>query len=566
LIADEQTWGQTDLLAYVVPMTYHPVFGPLVVPLYDNFTKNQAWMPYLGFTVIGLAGWGIARSKRRSLPWLAIGLFLFIMALGPFLRLNGVDYPNIKLPYALIGDKFPLNTLRSPDRYNLVLPLALAVLAAFGSNDVLNRLTGRRKTIGAALMGGLIIFEYLGLPYPTIDPLPGSTFYAAIKRDSTPYAILDVPLARSATKRYLYYQTLHDHPIVEGRVARVPDEAYQLFRSIPLLSQWRGSLDSKRPVDLGNQLAQLNQLNVRYIVLHKDLATGLQVSQLRDYFTRAPVFEDNQIAVYSTQPMTSSITAIGGGLGIINSWITVSGPDQPIELRVRWTTTQAIDRDYSYQVALIDASQSIVLNTTDQITPTTSAWPAGTLVTPVYRLTPQTALPIGTYNVRLSVLDQDRVIGSIDLPQRLLNADNWLMSVTDEPRVRFGLSTPPTNGGYAIELRAADVNRRGNVLVLWLHWHALTAPGVDTKYFVHILAADGSVAAQADGVYGQYTKPSSEWTAGQYISDQFEIPLWNLRPGDYQISVGVTDPETNNRLNAIDSTGQPLPDNRYVFS
>ena len=69
------------------------------------------------------------------------------MALGPFLRVNGVAYENIKLPYALIGDTFPLNTLRSPDRYNLLLPLALAMLVAFGAKDVLNRLERPRTTI-----------------------------------------------------------------------------------------------------------------------------------------------------------------------------------------------------------------------------------------------------------------------------------------------------------------------------------------------------------------------------------------------------------------------------------
>jgi hypothetical protein len=560
LIADEQTWGQTDLLAYALPMTYHPIFGPIVEPLYFNFAKNQAWMPYLGFAAFGLAIYGSLRAKRRSLPWIAIGLFLFIMALGPFLLVNGVEYQNIKLPYALIGDKFPLNTLRSPDRYNLVLPLALAVLAAFGINDLLNRLAGRGplRAIGAALIGAVIVFEYLGLPYPTIEPLPSSTFYSTLANNSAAYAILDVPLARSDTKRYLYYQTLHNHAIVEGRVARVPDEAYQLFKSIPLLTQWQRTLDARRPIDLGNQLDLLAQQNVRYIVLHKDLATALQAAQLRDYFTRVPVFEDNQIAVYSTQPITDSMASIGGGAGIINSWINVSGPDKPIEVRVRWSSTHAIDRDYNYRLSLIDAERnSIVLSTTDRITPTTSTWFTGTLVTPVYRLTPQTPIAIGAYSLQLSVLDRDQVIGSIDLPQRIVNADNWLMSVTDEPRTRFG---------SAIELRAADVSRRGNVLVLWLHWQAITAPGVDTKYFVHLLDANGNVAAQDDGVYGLYTQPSSEWQAGQYISDQIEIPLWNLIPGDYRISVGVTDPETTERLSAVDSAGQALDQNRYIFS
>ncbi|HZY45789.1 MAG TPA: hypothetical protein VFF70_13700 [Anaerolineae bacterium] len=557
LIADEQTWGQTDLLAYALPMTYHPIFGPIVQPLYTHFAKNQAWMPYLGLIVVAFAVWGSARSKRRSLPWLVIGLFLFIMALGPFLLVNGVQYQNIRLPYALIGDKFPLNTLRSPDRYNLLLPLVLATLAAFGIADILKRLSGRGKTIGAMLIGGMIVFEYLGLPYPTIEPLPSSLFYATIAHDSTPYAILDVPLARSDTKRYLYYQTLHNHPIIEGRVARVPDEAYQLFNSIPLLSQWRHTLDAKRPIDLGAQLNLLAQQNIHYIILHKDLATSLQTAQLRDYFTREPVFEDDQIAVYSTQPIEDSITAIGGSIGNINSWVNVSGPDQPIEVRMRWSSTQVIDRDYSYRLALIDPAGSIVLSSTDRLTPTTSTWLTGTLVTPVYRLIPKTRVPIGQFKLQLNILDADQVLGSIDLPQRIVNDQNWIMSVTDEPHARFGSS---------IELRAADVSRRGNVLVLWLHWHALTTPGVDTKYFVHILDANGDVVAQDDGVYGQYTKPSSEWQAGQYISDQLEIPLWNLIPGDYRISIGVTDPETNERLNAIDSARQPLDQNRYIFS
>ena len=75
LIADEQTWGQTDLAAYFVPMTYHPLFGPIVQPLYENFVKNRAWMPYLGIVPLLLAVWGALRAKRRALPWVASGCF-----------------------------------------------------------------------------------------------------------------------------------------------------------------------------------------------------------------------------------------------------------------------------------------------------------------------------------------------------------------------------------------------------------------------------------------------------------------------------------------------------------
>jgi hypothetical protein len=581
LIADEQTWGQTDLAAYFVPMTYHPVFGSIVQPLYENFVKNRAWMPYLGFVPLLLAVWGALRAKRRSWPWVAIGLFCFVMALGPFLRVNGAELTNIPLPYALIGDRFPLNILRSPDRYNLLLPLALAPLAAWGVQDLLARLSRRwasrlqpdsprsAKLAKAAtprllvaisiVLGAIILFEYLGVPYPTIAPLPTSPFQKQMARDGADYAVLDLPLDRSATKRYLYYQTQHEKSTVQGRVARVPAEAYELFRRIPLLSAWQSDILAQRPPDLGSQLQPLADQNVRYIILHKDLAPQA-VAALRDYFTLPPVYEDDQIAVYSTARTARLAQMIDDKIGIVNSWATVAGPDKPIHVQVRWSAAQPIGRELTYRLKLIDQKGTAVISQTDRISPTTSSWLPGAIVIGDYQLTPQQPVPIGQYRLQLSVLAGDRVLGAIDLPHRIVNVPSitgdWIMPVSEEPRTRLG---------EAIELRAADVSRRGNGLSLWLHWHALAAPGVDTKYFVHVLDADGNVVAQEDGVHMKWTRPSSTWRADEMLSDLIELPLWNIKPGEYRIAVGLTNPDTGERLPAFDAAGSPLPDNRYVF-
>lgn len=563
LIADEQTWGQTDLAAYFVPMTYHPVFGPLVQPLYKNFAKNQAWMPFLGYGVLALSIWGALKAKRRSVPWIAIGLFLFVMALGPFLVINGVSHENIRLPYALIGDAFPLNTLRSPDRYNLLLPLALAVLAAYGISDLLSRVKRPRAQIWlGAGVGVLILFEYLGLPYPTIEPLTTSAFHAQLANDPEPYAVLDIPLERSDTKYYLYYQTQHQHPLVQGRVARVPEAAFKLFDEIPLLGAWYRSLGSPRVPDLGAQLRQLADYNVRYILFHKNLAPPAYVTTLRNYFTLPPLYEDDQIAVYSTRSALPPPTELGGGLGVIASWAGVEGPDKPIRVRIRWTATAPIGGDYAFRLRLIDETGTSVLESTEPLAPATSRWQPGTLVVGDYQLTPAAALPNGRFTIRVSVLDGARVVGEIDLPHRLINeavrdGGQWLMVVSEEPRVRFSLP---------IELRAADVSRRGNLLSLWLHWRALAAPGADTKYFVHLIDANGQVVAQDDGIHVKYTQPSSAWQTDQLVSDLIELPLWKLPPGEYRIAVGLTNPDTGERLPALDSTGQSLPDKRYVLS
>jgi hypothetical protein len=571
LIADEQTWGQTDLAAYFVPMTYHPLFGPIVQPLYENFVKNRAWMPYLGIVPLLLAFWGALRAKRRAWPWMAIGLFSFVMALGPFLRINGNELVNLPLPYALIGDRFPLNILRSPDRYNLMLTLALAPLAAWGVKDVLDRVRARgnadkspRRAVYVAglIIGAIILFEYLGVPYPTMSPLSTSPFQTRLANDPENYAVLDIPLDRSDTKRYLYYQTQHEKSTVQGRVARVPAEAYALFEQNPLLKAWNRSIGAKRPLDVGSQLQPLADRNVRYIILHKDLTPPEAVVSLRNYFTLPPAYEDDQIAVYSTQLEAQPTQPVGAGVGLINSWVSVEGPDKPIRVRARWTTAQPIEHDYNYRLALIDEQGTTVISHTDRLDPPSSGWQPGTIVIGDYQLTPTTPLRNGNYRLQLSLLSGGDVVGTVELPHHVVNAPvraggQWLMVANAEPRARFG---------EAIELRAADVSRRGNWLSLWLHWYALSAPGVDTKYFVHLLDADGNVVAQDDGIHVKYTRPSSQWQAGEMISDLIEMPLWNLKPGEYRIAVGLTDPDTGERLPAFDAAGNALPDKRYIFS
>ncbi|MBP7688008.1 MAG: hypothetical protein KA765_08875, partial [Thermoflexales bacterium] len=382
-----------------------------------------------------------------------------------------------------------------------------------------------------------------------------------LANDPEPYAVLDIPLERSDTKYYLYYQTQHQHPLVQGRVARVPPEAFQLFNEIPLLSAWQKTLDEPRPADVGAQLAQLADRNVRYVIFHKHLTSPQFVTSLRNYFTLPPIFEDDQFAVYSTRS-TALATQSLGDLGIVTSWLGVEGPSKPIRVRVRWAATQPIGHDYAYDLRLIDAAGSTVLSQTDRLFPATSTWLPNAVVVGNYQLTPNQSLPVGRYTLQVRVLDGDRVVGQAELPHDLINEatrDNgqWLMVVSEELRVQF--SVP-------IELRAADVSRRGNLLSLWLHWRAQQAPGVDTKYFVHVLDAADKVVWQEDGIHAKYTRPSSEWQADEIVSDLIEVPVWNLPPGEYRIAVGLTNPDTAERLPAFDSTGQPLPDNRYIFA
>jgi hypothetical protein len=74
------------------------------------------------------------------------------------------------------------------------------------------------------------------------------------------------------------------------------------------------------------------------------------------------------------------------------------------------------------------------------------------------------------------------------------------------------------------------------------------------------------VVAQNDGIHAKYTRPSSQWQADEMVSDLIEMPLWNLKPGEYRIAVGLTNPDTEERLPAVDAQGQPLPEDRFIFT
>lgn len=73
-----------------------------------------------------------------------------------------------------------------------------------------------------------------------------------------------------------------------------------------------------------------------------------------------------------------------------------------------------------------------------------------------------------------------------------------------------------------------------------LYWLALRETGQDTKAFVHLLGADGSVIGQHDGdPVGSFT-PTSRWRPGEIIVDRHVIPLPpDLPPGEYGLRAGM---------------------------
>ena len=105
----------------------------------------------------------------------------------------------------------------------------------------------------------------------------------------------------------------------------------------------------------------------------------------------------------------------------------------------------------------------------------------------------------------------------------------------------------------------------GDSLTVVLVWESDGEVKENYTVFCHVLSASGELVAQRDGppLYGVRLTPS--WRAGEIIEDSREVFLdSDLAPGEYELSVGMYDAETMERLAAYDAAGHRLPEDRIV--
>jgi hypothetical protein len=104
----------------------------------------------------------------------------------------------------------------------------------------------------------------------------------------------------------------------------------------------------------------------------------------------------------------------------------------------------------------------------------------------------------------------------------------------------------------------------GSTVQITLYWQATGEMDVPYTVFVHLLAPAGQVLTQDNR---EPARPTTEWVAGEYITDPHTIPLpAELAPGYYVIEVGMYDAGGRGlpRLAIIGSESQGTTD-RVIF-
>lgn len=93
-----------------------------------------------------------------------------------------------------------------------------------------------------------------------------------------------------------------------------------------------------------------------------------------------------------------------------------------------------------------------------------------------------------------------------------------------------------------------EVTEAGGELFISLEWESLRPVAENYQIFVHLLDAAGNRVAQRDGQPVLWLRPTSTWQPGERILDRYGMLLSpDLAPGQYQISVGIYDPQSGQR-------------------
>jgi hypothetical protein len=554
---DEAVWGRTDLLAYFVPSIHNGIWQERVAPIYERFVVNQFYTPYLGFLTLLMSVVGVVRRWRQTWIWLFLALLYIILALGPELAVNGRAYPAIPMPYRLVEDFFLLRMIRRPDRLNIFLSLPLAMLAGWGAQAILGKIsnrTVRRLAFSAAVL--LVLLAYNPVPFATTAP-ETPQWLAQRGMEDEDFGTLDIPINdRSYDKWYMQYQTDHGLPIATGHVSRLPRESTTFLDSVPFLANLKENDQIPDPSvsNVGQQLNLLSNAGIKYLIVHKRFANeGLQAIW-RDWLIVNPTYEDDELLVFNTSLTAGKdfefIHDLSGDIGLVKANYAPAEGIQGGIIKVDsvWGTKASPQHDLDVCLALINNEKKTITRVCqapdDQMQ--TSGWPANDLRRASYLLPVPNEVDPGNYKLVVALSDpvsgeqvgDTAVLGSMVIypfMPEIVTAVRW------------------QNG---IHLLGFDVQENDRNLDITLYWQAVQPLKNSYKTFLHFQNIDsGKIVAQSDTIPRNWTYPTTEWENGEIVRDVISIPMTSLPQGTYNIVIGLYDELSGERLPLSTPTG-----------
>lgn len=289
-IIDPEESIRTDMGAFMVPHWYYWLIRGL----------------YIGIVPFFLMMLAFGRKRRQAAIWFLAILIAYLFAIGPTPVIFNTPLP-IVLPWTL-----PIApVLRNMYRMMILMSLGLAMVVAYGWLGMLESIGNDKKKmlIVATLIGALIFFEYTAVPFPSTPATVSAFFTDYLDEVPQNVAIAIIPTGRQQDKRYMYYQTIHGHPMTGGVISRAGEDVFRFITNNPLLRAGAVDLVEKvAPTDREAALNQLAEANVGFFIIDKTLLNEsylkgeslLNLDDWRQFMENKPIYEDDYIVVFPT--------------------------------------------------------------------------------------------------------------------------------------------------------------------------------------------------------------------------------------------------------------------------
>lgn len=268
--------GGVDLATTVLGNPYNPLTGPWTARVYERLAidpiEQSAW---LGVVPIALAALALRRRDSTIRLWAIIGGLALLWALGPHLTIFGWNTGFI-LPNAVLRFLPVVSNARIPGRAMVVVMLAVSVLAGAGWHQ-LRGWGARPWWVLVALM--LLVIDLTPAPFPLVA-LDHPALYDFVRADAQPGSVLELPLGVRdgfgeqglLDHRVLYYQSIHERPLVGGFVARLPLSTRAALASDGLVQHLLtlsspGAPPQPRLESSGGEAGNLERLGVAFVVV-----------------------------------------------------------------------------------------------------------------------------------------------------------------------------------------------------------------------------------------------------------------------------------------------------------
>lgn len=318
LLADLQRYGyyltsgvgriqifSAEPISFLLPSGQNPLLGAWA----SGITRANTSYAFIGWAVLLLAALGLwwARGWALARFWAIAALCFAVLMLGTTLIVADQN-TGIPMPFALLRAVPLVNANRYPVRFNVMLMLSLAPLAALGTAQLARAPRGRAVLAAAC---ALLVVEQLVVPIPLTDVTVPPVF-SEIARERGDFTVLELPLGWRGSVAMQgktddvaqFYQTVDQKRRLGGITSRVPNFKLQYYREAPFLRSLIALEEGRAPDDAARAserqaAAELARFfDIRYVSVNRAETPPAALDYIQATLPLTAVAQDESRTVY----------------------------------------------------------------------------------------------------------------------------------------------------------------------------------------------------------------------------------------------------------------------------